>query len=258
MTYTMKNKRLLLITLLTASAAVQVFANNSQEAKPQANQQQPYSNEELLKTYGWVISSQSGFKHFGFTSEEMEWVVEGFKQGAKGENIQGSNGENLNEKLALVGPKIQEKLQEKASSHQKIKDKQNEKTATLSKDQAMEYFTKLEQNPNVKKTPSGLYYEITKEATGSKPRKTHTVKVHYKGTLINGDKFDSSYDRGDDPTEFPLTGVIPGFSEGLQLVGKGGSIRLHIPSELGYGDANMPGIPAGSTLIFDVEMVDFS
>ncbi len=105
-------------------------------------------------------------------------------------------------------------------------------------------------------TPSGLKYRILRKGTGAAPRPTNTVKVHYHGWLDGGQKFDSSYDRGE-MIEFPLNGVIPGWTEGMQLVGKGGMIELEIPGKLGYGSQGIPGtIPSNATLHFLVELHD--
>lgn|GEM_PF-298200 len=102
-------------------------------------------------------------------------------------------------------------------------------------------------------TDSGLQYEILEEGDGETAGPDDTVRLHYTGTLIDGETFDSSADRG--PASFPVTGVIPGFSEGLQLLPVGTKAKLYIPSQLAYGDSPQgPGGP-GSTLIFDVEML---
>ncbi|WP_335954460.1 FKBP-type peptidyl-prolyl cis-trans isomerase [Acinetobacter guillouiae] len=107
----------------------------------------------------------------------------------------------------------------------------------------------------VKTTASGLQYKITKEGTGKQPAATSQVTVHYKGQLLDGKVFDSSYDRGQ-PVEFPLNQVIPGWTEGLQLMKEGGKATLYIPAKLAYGEQGVPGtIPPNSTLIFDVELV---
>ncbi len=104
-------------------------------------------------------------------------------------------------------------------------------------------------------TPSGLKYKIVREGSGPKPKKSDRVKVHYKGWLDSGKVFDSSYDRKE-PIEFPLSGVIPGWTEGMQLVGEGGEIELDIPSELGYGRRGSPPvIPANAQLHFKVELL---
>jgi FKBP-type peptidyl-prolyl cis-trans isomerase len=104
-------------------------------------------------------------------------------------------------------------------------------------------------------TKSGLKYRIRRKSTGAKPEETSTVKVHYKGWLDNGTVFDSSYDRGK-PIEFPLNGVIAGWTEGMQLIGEGGMIELEIPFELAYGEEGRPPtIPPKATLHFLVELL---
>src|SRR5215216_6878344 len=116
-------------------------------------------------------------------------------------------------------------------------------------------FAKLKTNKNVVELPSGLRYEIVKPGTGAFPKPTETVKVHYTGTLVDGTVFDSSVQRNE-PAEFPLNEVIPGWTEGIQKVNKGGKIKLYVPAALAYGDRGQGSIPPGSTLVFDVELLD--
>ncbi|MEF1308336.1 FKBP-type peptidyl-prolyl cis-trans isomerase, partial [Vibrio owensii] len=106
----------------------------------------------------------------------------------------------------------------------------------------------------VVKTDSGLLYQVETPAEGEKPKDTDTVQVHYKGTLIDGTQFDSSYDRGE-PATFPLNRVIPGWTEGVQLMPVGSKFKFVIPPELAYGDQDTPSIPANSTLVFEVELL---
>ena len=110
-------------------------------------------------------------------------------------------------------------------------------------------------NPGVFETKSGLQYQVIKGAEGRKPAATDTVHVHYHGTLLNGQVFDSSVQRGE-PISFPLNQVIAGWTEGLQLMSLGSKYKFFIPSELAYGDQAVGTIPAGSTLIFEVELLD--
>lgn len=119
----------------------------------------------------------------------------------------------------------------------------------------MAFLEKNKTQPNVKTTASGLQYIVVEEGKGKSPTDKDTVKAQYNGTLITGEKFDSSYDRGQ-PAEFPVSGVIKGWTEALQMMKVGGKMKLFIPPELGYGPAARPGIPANSVLVFDVELVD--
>jgi FKBP-type peptidyl-prolyl cis-trans isomerase FkpA/FKBP-type peptidyl-prolyl cis-trans isomerase FklB len=108
----------------------------------------------------------------------------------------------------------------------------------------------------VKTTASGLQYKVTKEGEGKSPKASDTVVVHYKGMHIDGKEFDSSFKRGQ-PAEFPLGGVIPGWTEGLQLLKEGGKATLYIPGKLAYGPRGMPpaGIGPDEVLVFDVELI---
>src|SRR5437016_6612476 len=117
----------------------------------------------------------------------------------------------------------------------------------------------LEENKKkegVKTTVSGLQYKVIKDGTGAQPKATDTVTVNYRGTLINGTEFDSSYKRGQ-PATFPVNGVIKGWTEALQLMKVGSKYQLFIPSNLAYGErAVSPDLSANSTLIFEVELLD--
>jgi FKBP-type peptidyl-prolyl cis-trans isomerase len=108
----------------------------------------------------------------------------------------------------------------------------------------------------MKTTPSGLKYQVLKQGTGTvSPKATDTVKVHYHGTLLNGTVFDSSVQRGQ-PISFPLNGVIPGWTEDLQLMKVGDKFKFEIPPNLAYGEASpSPKIPPNSTLVFEVELL---
>ena len=110
-------------------------------------------------------------------------------------------------------------------------------------------------NKDVIQRGSGLQYKVLNEGIGSKPNATDTVRVHYEGKLIDGTKFDSSYDRGE-PISFPLNGVIAGWTEGVQLMSTGATYEFYIPYNLAYGDRGAGGvIPPYATLIFKVELL---
>lgn len=113
-----------------------------------------------------------------------------------------------------------------------------------------------EGEPEVITTESGLEYQMLREGDGASPTMDDQVVVHYRGTLTDGSQFDSSYDRGE-PATFPVSGVIPGFGEALQLLSAGGHMRVTIPSELAYGEAGAGSvIGPNETLIFEIELLE--
>lgn len=117
------------------------------------------------------------------------------------------------------------------------------------------FLAKNKTEPDVQTTASGLQYKVITAGTGKKPGPRSVVEVHYRGTFLNGKTFDSSYDRNE-TIEFPLNGVIAGWTEGLQLVQEGGKIMLYIPYNLAYGERGAGGvIPPFATLIFEVELI---
>jgi FKBP-type peptidyl-prolyl cis-trans isomerase len=125
--------------------------------------------------------------------------------------------------------------------------------SALEKGQA--FLAENAMKPGVQKTASGLQYIIINPGEGRSPKATDTVKVNYRGTLLDGTEFDSSYKRNE-PIEFPLNAVIKGWTEGLQLIKEGGKIQLFIPSNLAYGPRGAGGaIGPDETLIFDVELL---
>ena len=130
-----------------------------------------------------------------------------------------------------------------------------EKDAADNEAKGKAFRDKFAKEKGVKTAKSGLLYKVEKEGTGAAPKDSDTVVVNYKGTLIDGKEFDNSYTRGE-PLSFRLDGVIPGWTEGLKNIKKGGKIQLVIPPDLAYGKTGVPGIPANSTLVFDVELLD--
>ena len=135
------------------------------------------------------------------------------------------------------------------------KQAQMAEQAKVVKKEGAAFLAQNRNNPGVFETPSGLQYQVIQGAEGRKPAATDTVHVHYHGTLLNGQVFDSSVERGE-PISFPLNQVIAGWTEGLQLMSIGSKYKFFIPSDLAYGDQAVGTIPAGSTLIFEVELLD--
>ena len=118
-------------------------------------------------------------------------------------------------------------------------------------------FQAVAAEPKEEKTASGIVITKIREGTGASPKSTDTVKVHYRGTLVNGKEFDSSYGRGQ-PASFPLNRVIPCWTEGMQTMKTGGKSKLVCPPNLAYGSSGRPGIPPDATLIFEVDLLEIS
>ncbi len=115
------------------------------------------------------------------------------------------------------------------------------------------------EDPEIQSTESGLHYKVLEKGDGeNRPTAEDVVSAHYTGSLIDGTEFDASRKYGEEPVDFPLNRVIPGWTEGLQLMTKGAKYRFYIPSDIAYGDRGNGPIPGGSTLVFDVELVDIN
>lgn len=141
----------------------------------------------------------------------------------------------------------------------KVMAKKEEEQKKLSETNIADGKKFLEENkskPGVQITASGLQYKVITEGTGVKPKATDTVSVHYLGKLVNGTEFDSSRKHGDQPVTFEVGGVIPGWTEALQMMAQGSKWELYIPSELAYGPGGNGPIPPASTLIFEVELLE--
>lgn len=119
-----------------------------------------------------------------------------------------------------------------------------------------EFLAKIDADKSVTKTASGLRYKIIDEGSAARPNASSTVKCRYEAKLIDGKVFDTTKARNDEPTEFPLSGVVPAWTEGVQKIGTGGKIILYCPSSLAYGDEGQGPIPGRSVLIFEVELVE--
>jgi FKBP-type peptidyl-prolyl cis-trans isomerase len=185
----------------------------------------------------------------GFGAAEADLITKGF--------IAGAVVSEPDPAMMAKMPAFQEFIEPRVVKAQAAADAEAAKEAAASSAAVEAFFKALAADPEVQKSESGLYYKVITPGADATPAMTDTVLVHYKGTLIDGTKFDSSYDRGA-PATFPLNGVVPGFGEGLTKIGAGGKIILYIPSELGYGQNPRPGgaIKPGDALIFECELVE--
>ena len=148
-----------------------------------------------------------------------------------------------------------EQMQAVQAAFQQKQQDRYQATLAEGKAKGTAFLTKNGKKSGVTTTDSGLQYEVLRKGKGAQPTKSDTIKVHYTGTLIDGTKFDSSHDRGT-PADFPVSGVIPGFSEGLQLMKEGGKYRFTIPSELAYGEQGPASIGPNQVLVFEVELIE--
>jgi FKBP-type peptidyl-prolyl cis-trans isomerase FklB len=161
-------------------------------------------------------------------------------------------------KDALSGGKVlltEQEVRETLMGLQKEMMAKQSELGDKNKKEGDAFLASNKKKPGIKTLPSGLQYQVLKEGKGQKPKATDTVKANYKGTLIDGTEFDSSEKQGE-PATFPLQGVIPGWTEALQLMPVGSKWRLFIPSDLAYGEQGAGSlIGPNSTLIFDVELL---
>ncbi len=211
-------------------------------AAPAAPAAPAFTDNQMIEEFGWFVGKRVGLTELAFSKEELALFVKGLYSAA--------DGKDSPFELEKIGPKMDEFMQRKTAANMaKVKDKNTAANVA--------YFAKLKENKAILELPSGLRYELLKEGAGVAPKATDTVKVHYHGTLLDGAVFDSSVTRGT-PIDFKLDEVIPGWTEGIQKVKKGGKIKLYVPPHLAYGDEGRPGIPPGATLIFEVDLLDIN
>jgi FKBP-type peptidyl-prolyl cis-trans isomerase len=242
----MKLKHIVTICLpilgLAAASAQEVKVNlPGQASQPAAAPAKPaFTDAQLIEEFGWFIGKRVGLTELEFSPAEIGLLIKGLQVAAAGKDSPFE--------LEKIGPMMDEFMQKKQAAYLgKLKTKNLGVNA--------DFFEKLKANKAIVELPSGLRYEIVQAGSGPNPKPTETVRVHYVGKLIDGTEFDSSVKRGE-PAEFPLDQVIAGWTEGIQKMNKGGKIKLYVPPHLAYGDDGRPGIPPGSTLVFDVELLD--
>ncbi len=195
--------------------------------------------------YGYALGSDVGrnFKKQGFDIDVNAFLA-GFKAAQNGSTL-------------LSDEEITTALQEFQTEMITKMVEQRSKKAAENKEAGEKFLAENKTKEGVKTTESGLQYIVEKEGEGENPAAEDTVEVHYRGTLLDGTEFDSSYKR-EEPAKFPLNRVIKGWTEGVQLMKKGAKYKFFIPSELAYGEAGAgETIPPNATLIFEVELLSF-
>ncbi len=184
---------------------------------------------------GLADGSLAKFKE-QFSADELEIIAKGFKDAM-------ANKERL-VSLEEYGPKMGEALNQRLA-----------KAAEGKKVEGQAFLDKAASEPGATRTPTGLVYQELVAGTGPQPGPTSNVRVHYTGSFIDGEVFDSSVQKGQ-PAEMSLQQVFPGWSEGVQMMKVGGKAKLVIPPDQAYGDRGIPGrIPPGTTLVFEVELL---
>lgn len=241
----MKLKHTLIASLAiaagTLSSALAQDAKSAAPATPAAQPASQFTEAQILETLGWFLGKQNGFSELGFSKEQIDQLVKGVYGAAAGKDSPYD--------LDKIGPEVSKFMQSKQQAYVS-------KLKLQGKTEGDKFFADLKNNKAVTLLPSGLAYEILKPGAGDYPKATDKVRVFYTGTLINGNTFDSNV--GGEPIDFQLNAVIPGWTEGIQKINKGGKIKLYVPSKLAYGEEPNQGIPPNSTLIFEVELVDIN
>ncbi|UCX05807.1 FKBP-type peptidyl-prolyl cis-trans isomerase [Shewanella glacialimarina] len=229
---------------LVALAVVGLTACNQEEAVAKKVELTTEAQKEAYSVGASIGKYMSGHikeqEELGFAVDRT-LIIQGFSDG-------------LVDTTDLTEEEMQTVLQ---GLDQKLNDKRLEQAETLAAkaiEEGQKFLSDNKAKEGVVTTESGLQYEVLTAGEGDKPAAEDTVEVHYRGTLTDGTEFDSSYTRGE-PAKFPLNRVIPGWTEGVQLMSVGAKYKFVIPAELAYGDRDTGTIPANSTLVFEVELI---
>ena len=220
--------RVLVLLIVLLPAPVLAQTPSTPTGVPQTD------DDKTLYAVGLVLSRS--LKDFDLSPSELEVI-----RRALADAYAGKPAIDLDE----WGPKIQA-----------LANLRGARVVARQKETGAAFLTKAAAAANAITTDSGIVYTETAAGTGATPTAADSVKVHYRGTLINGTEFDSSYARNE-PAEFPLSGVIRCWTEGVQRMKVGGKARLVCPSDLAYGDRGNDDIPGGSVLVFDIELLEF-
>lgn len=204
-------------------------------AAPAAAANRPLATDDERTLYALGLVMGQRMDDFSLTPAELAIVQRGIADKVTGARAQ--------VELSQWGPRINtmaQARQGRRSEQEKVRGRAFAETAA--------------HETGAQRLPSGLVFRTLREGNGPTPTPAQTVRVHYRGTLIDGTEFDSSYTRGE-PVEFPLNGVVPCWTEGVQRIRVGGKARLVCPSDIAYGDRGQRGIPPGATLNFEVELI---
>jgi FKBP-type peptidyl-prolyl cis-trans isomerase len=225
------NVRVLVLSLSILIIAIPVFGEDKTEFKTQKEKQ------------SYAVGMNMG-RNLKDNSIDIDYAVliKGIKDALSG----GKTLLTVQEARKTITA-LQKDLQTKQQTKMKTLGEENKKDGDA-------FLAENKKKDGVKTLPSGLQYKVITEGKGNSPKGSDTVSVHYRGTLIDGTEFDSSYKRNQ-PAAFPVNGVIKGWAEALQLMKEGSKWQLVVPANLAYGESGRPGIPPNAVLIFEVELV---
>lgn len=233
-----------LISILPAFLLItnSIFAQSRTKTKTQAKiATKPVTSKVALKTFQDSVSYACGMSFANYyKSQGVKNINTAYLSKAVNDVLSGKNVLFNDETANKIMNKYMFQLQAEKS-----------KPAI---DSGLAFLEKNKKRPEVKTTASGLQYEVITEGTGEKPTLDDSVTCHYTGTFINGTEFETSYTSGK-PITFSLRGVIPGWTEALQLMKAGSKYKIYIPYKLAYGEFDYGPIPGGSTLVFELELL---
>jgi FKBP-type peptidyl-prolyl cis-trans isomerase len=251
----MNTKSLLLTGLLafTASSALQ-----AQEVKfnvPGASEEPAASTgtvpaalapkvteTEIMETFGWFMTARLGLAELRFNDAQVAAFLRGVELATQGKETPHD--------LKTVGPVMDGFIAERQNAAL-------ERSRQSNLVEGAQFFSVLKNRPGILSTESGLCYEILQPGTGAMPTMADAVKINYTGMLLNGQVFDDSGKQGG-PVVLPLESAMPGWAEGIQKIGQGGKIKLYLPNDLAFGDKPAGEIPPGSSLIFEIELLEIN
>lgn len=221
----------------------------------QATEAPQNMDEDLKKDLSYFFGYSFGnmLKEGGNPNVDLETLEQGLRDSIDGKQPD-LTAEEQQAVISVIRKRQKEIQKQRAEAREQAEAAMAEESEAALK-KANAFLEENAEKEGVKTTDSGLQYEILEQGSGPSPDPESTVVVHYEGRLVDGKVFDSSRKRGQ-PAEFQLNQVIPGWTEGLQLMKEGGKARLYIPPDLGYGPGGTGSIPPNAVLIFDVELLE--
>lgn len=251
----MNTKLLLLSGLLTFTASSALQAQEVQFNVPDASAETAAPAEtvpaalapkvtetEIMETFGWFMTARLGLAELRFNDVQVAAFLRGVELATKGQETPHD--------LKTVGPVMDGFITERQNAAL-------ERSRQLNLVAGAQFFNALKKRPGIMSTETGLCYEILQPGTGSMPTMADAVKINYTGMLLNGQIFDDSGRQGG-PVVLPLESAMLGWAEGIQKIGQGGKIKLYLPNELAFGDKPAGEIPPGSSLIFEIELLEIN